>query len=172
MKNEITITIIACAIVFSGISLLAFDTINQQIMTPVKADRGPIIFSDNNILKTEKLTVEYLSKYPQITKTSLGDGTTQIKTLMGMTIPPDNTLPWAFVEGTVANAAPGHPVIVQIFKSLDEIPIHVAQVDLDDDNSFSYKFRVYSLIDGVANHLYEGDYFVKTFKVITTPRQI
>ncbi|MEE9339585.1 MAG: hypothetical protein V3U87_16040 [Methylococcaceae bacterium] len=172
MKNELTITIIACAVVFSGVSLLAFDTINQQMITPVKDDRGPIIFSDNDILKTEKYTVAYLSEHPQITRTSLGDGTTQIKTLMGMTIPKDNTLPWAFVEGTVANAAPGHPVIVQIFKSLDDVPIHVAQVDLDEANSFSYKFRVYSLIDGVANHLYEGDYFVKTFKVVITPRQI
>ncbi len=172
MKNEITITIIACAIVFSGISLLAFDTVNQQTITPVNADSISTSQSDNNILKTEKYTVAYLSEHPQITRTSLGDGTTQIKTLMGMTIPKDNTLPWAFVEGTVANAAPGHPVIVQIFKSLDEIPIHVAQVDLDDNNSFSYKFRVYSLIDGVTNHLYEGDYFVKTFKVVIAPGQI
>lgn len=172
MKKEMTITIIACAIVFSGISLLAFDTINQQIITPAKADSTLILPSDNGFLKTEKYTVEYLSEHPQITKTSLGDGTTQIKTLMGMTIPKDNTLPWAFVEGTVANAAPGHPVIVQIFKSLDKVPIHVAQVDLDEDNSFSYKFRVYSLIDGVVNHLYEGDYFVKTFKVVITPGQI
>ncbi len=172
MKNEITITIIACAVVFSGIGLFAFDTVNQQIITPVKADSTPILPSDNGILKTEKYTVAYLSEHPQITRTSLGDGTTQIKTLMGMTIPKDNTLPWAFVEGTVSNAAPGHPVIVQIFKSLDDVPIHVAQVDLDDDNSFEYKFRVYSLIDGVANHLYEGDYFVKTFKVVIAPGQI
>ena len=172
MKNEITITIIACAIVFSAISILAFDTVNQETITPVNADSISTSQSDNNILKTEKYTVAYLSEHPQITRTSLGDGTIQIKTLMGMTIPKDNTLPWAFVEGTVANAAPGHPVIVQIFKSLDEIPIHVAQVDLDDDNSFSYKFRVYSLIDGVTNHLYEGDYFVKTFKVVIAPGQI
>ena len=162
MKNEITVTIIACAVIFSGIGLLAFDTVNQQTITP----------SDNDILKTEKYSVEYLSEHPQITKTSLGDGTTQIKTLMGMIIPEDNKLPWAFVEGTVSNAAPGHPVIIQIFKSLDESPVHVAQIDLNDDNSFAYKFRVLSVIDGVTNHLYEGDYFVKTFKIVTTPGQI
>ncbi len=171
MKKELTITIIVCAVVFSGISLLAFATVNQETITPVKSDSSPISPSDNDILKTEKYSVEYLSKHPQITRTSLGDGTTQIKTLMGMTIPKDNTLPWAFVEGTVSNAAPGHPVIVQIFKSLDDIPIHVAQVDLNDDNSFAYKFRVYSVIDGVANHLYEGDYFVKTFKTVITQGQ-
>jgi hypothetical protein len=169
MKNELIITIIGCAVVFSGISLLAFDVVNGQ--SSVKTDSAVILQSDDDILKIDKLSVEYLSKHPQTTKTSLEDGTTQILTLMGMTIPEDNKHPWAFVEGTVSNPAPGHPVIMQIFESLDENPIHVAQIDLNDDNSFEYKFRVYSVIDGVENHLYEGDYFVKTFKMVVTPGQ-
>ena len=169
MKNELIITIIGCAVVFSGISFLAFDVVNAQ--TNVKTDSALILQSDDDILKIDKLSVEYLSKHPQVTKISLEDGTTQIQTLMGMTIPEDNTHPWAFVEGTVSKPAPGHPVIMQIFKSLDEPPVHVAQIDLNDDNSFEYKFRVYSLIDGVTNHLYEGDYFVKTFKTVITQGQ-
>ena len=171
MKNEITITIIVCAVLFTGIGLFAFDTVNQQTVTPVKTGLTSISPSDNDILTTEKYTVEYLSKHPQITKISLGDGTTQIKTLMGMTIPKDNKLPWGFVEGTVSNPAPGHPVIVQFFKSLDENPVHVAQIDLNDDNSFDYRFRVLSVIDGVTTHIYEGDYFIKTFKVVLTSGQ-
>ncbi len=43
------------------------------------------------------------------------DATTAIeKTTIQMTVPEDNTLPWAFVEGKVANPVPNYPVIIQI----------------------------------------------------------
>lgn len=70
------------------------------------------------------------------------------------------------IEGKVKNPAPGYPVIVQFFKSLDEDPIHLAQIDLNDDNSFEYQFRLLSVEEGKTTHFFEGDYYVKIFKTI------
>ena len=86
-----------------------------------------------------------------------------------MSIPENNTLPWGSVYGKVNDPAQGYPVIIQFFKSIDDDPIHVAQVNLKGDNSFEYKFRVLSIDDDVITHFYEGDYQVKIFKVINTP---
>ena len=42
---------------------------------------------------------------------STNDGVQLTKTIVSMSIAPDNTMPWAFVEGTVENHAEGFPVI-------------------------------------------------------------
>ena len=49
------------------------------------------------------------------TVTPLDDGTSLEKTVTTINIPKDNTLPWAFVDGTIENHAEGHPVIIQFF---------------------------------------------------------
>lgn len=167
MKNEVTITIIACAVIFTGMGFLAFDTMNHKTMIPDKMEFKPS--SSVDVLTNEKYSVKYLSKNPQTTNTPLHDGTTRVKTIVGMTIPENNTHPWGFVEGTIDNPASGHPVIIQFFRSLDDIPIHIAQIDVNPDNSFNYRFRVLSIDDGITTHIFEGDYFVKIFKTVITP---
>lgn len=81
-----------------------------------------------------------------------------------MVIPSDNILPWAFVEGTVHNVVDGHPVIIQIYK--DEKPVRFAQVNVNDDGTYQYKFRVRDVTDEKITNIFEGDYTVKIFKTI------
>ena len=52
----------------------------------------------------------------------------------------DNTLPWAFVEGKIANHVEGYSVIIQIFKENDAV--HFAQTDVSSNGNYEYKFRV------------------------------
>ncbi|PJC51113.1 MAG: hypothetical protein CO032_01310 [Nitrosopumilales archaeon CG_4_9_14_0_2_um_filter_34_16] len=106
----------------------------------------------------------------QTTTTKLDDEISLEKTVTKMSIPQNNTLPWGAVKGKVNNPSQGYPVIIQFFKSLEEDPIHVAQVSLKGDNSFEYRFRVLSIDDGKITHFFEGDYYVKIFKVVNTPR--
>lgn len=81
-----------------------------------------------------------------------------------MTIPSDNTLPWAFVEGITQNVVDGHPVIIQIYK--DGKPVHFAQVNVNDDGTYQYRFRVRDVTDDKVTNIFEGDYTVKIFKTI------
>ncbi len=108
----------------------------------------------------------------------LNGETALAKTTMSLYVPEDNSLPWAFVEGTVENAADGHPVIIQIVKEGSE-PIaadgknvlpnaHFAQVPIQDDSSYEYKFRVFDMSKDDP-HVFEGMYTVTVFKVVNTP---
>jgi hypothetical protein len=81
-----------------------------------------------------------------------------------MTILSDNALPWAFVQGTTHNVVDGHPVIIQIYK--DEKPVHFAQVNVNNDGTYQYKFRVRDVTDNKVTNIFEGDYTVKIFKTI------
>ena len=91
------------------------------------------------------------------------------KTETTMSIPETNKLPWGSVKGKVNDPAQGYPVIIQFFKSAEDDPIHVAQVNLKGDNSFEHRFRVLSIDDDIVTHFFEGDYHVRIFKVIKTP---
>ncbi len=106
----------------------------------------------------------------QTTVLKLDDEISLEKTVTVMSIPENNTLPWGTVKGKVNDPFQGYPVIIQIFKSVEEDPIHVAQVNLKGDDSFEYKFRVLSIDEGNITHFFEGDYTVKIFKVINTSR--
>jgi hypothetical protein len=106
----------------------------------------------------------------QTTSSRLDDNTSLEKTVTIMNIPENNTLPWGTVNGKINDPTQGHPVIIQFFKSLEEDPIHVAQVTLKGDDSFEYRFRLLSIDEGKVTHFFEGDYYVKIFKVINTPR--
>ena len=106
----------------------------------------------------------------QTTVLKLDDETSLQKTVTIMSIPENNTMPWGTVKGKVHDPVQGYPVIIQFFKSLEEkVPIHVAQVNLKGDGSFDYQFRVLSVDEGNITHFFEGDYYVKIFKVISTP---
>ena len=78
--------------------------------------------------------------------------------------PEDNTLPWAFVEGNIANHVEGYPVIIQIFSNTDAV--HFAQTSVEDNGNYEYKFRVLNHNDGKTTKIFDGDYLVKIFKVV------
>ena len=99
-----------------------------------------------------------------ITVLSTNDGVQLTKTVVSMSIPSDNTMPWAFVEGTVENHAEDFPVIIQIYQN-DE-PVHFAQTSVSEDGTYEYKFRARNLDGNNVVNVYEGDYEVKIFKSI------
>ena len=78
--------------------------------------------------------------------------------------PQENSLPWAFVEGKIANHVEGYPVIIQIFKENDAV--HFAQTDVSASGNYEYKFRVLNSENGVSSKIFDGDYSVKIFKVV------
>jgi len=86
------------------------------------------------------------------------------KTILTMNIPTDNTLPWGYVEGTIANHASGYPVIIQMYK--DGEAAHFAQTSVNEDGSYEYKFRVLDVNNDRTIKLFTGEYTVKIFKVI------
>ena len=95
---------------------------------------------------------------------STNNGIQLTETVVTMSVSPDNTLPWAFVEGVVENHAEGHPVIVQIYQN-DE-PIHFAQTDVNEDGTYEYKFRAKNIDGDKVVNVYKGDYEVKIFKSV------
>ena len=113
-----------------------------------------------------------MSAFAESSQTSvlkLNDETSLQKTVTIMSIPENNAMPWGTVKGKVHDPVQGYPVIIQFFKSIEDVPIHVAQVNLKGDDSFEYRFRVLSVDEGNITHFFEGDYYVKIFKVINTP---
>ncbi|MGY5147914.1 MAG: hypothetical protein ACW9W4_07945 [Candidatus Nitrosopumilus sp. bin_7KS] len=116
------------------------------------------------------LDVPVFAETSQSTIIKLDDEISLKKTVTTMSISENNTLPWGTVKGKVNDPAQGYPVIIQFFKSVEEDPIHVAQVNLKGDGSFEHRFRVLSIDEGNVTNFFEGDYIVKIFKVIKTPR--
>ena len=87
------------------------------------------------------------------------------ETTIQMSIPSDNKLPWGFVEGKSASHVQDHPVIIQIYK--EDKPVHFAQVPVNDDGTYQYRFRVLDVTDNKTIKIFEGDYTVKIFKVVS-----
>ena len=87
------------------------------------------------------------------------------KTILSLHASPDNTLPWGFVEGKIANHVSNYPVIIQIYDD-DGDATHFAQTDVEEDGSYEYKFRVRNVDNGEVINIFEGDYVVKIFKVV------
>ena len=87
------------------------------------------------------------------------------KTVLSMYASPDNTLPWGFVEGKIANHVSSYPVIIQIYDDNGDAT-HFAQTDVEEDGSYEYKFRVRNVDNGEVINIFEGDYVVKIFKVV------
>ena len=95
---------------------------------------------------------------------STNNGIQLTETVVAMSVSPDNTLPWAFVEGIVENHAEGYPVIVQIYQNGE--PVHFAQTDVSDDGTYEYKFRAKNIDRDNVVDIYSGDYDVKIFKSV------
>ena len=87
------------------------------------------------------------------------------KTTLSMYASPDNTLPWGFVEGKIANHVSSYPVIIQIYDDNGDAT-HFAQTDVEEDGSYEYQFRVRNVDNGEVINVFEGDYTVKIFKVV------
>ena len=87
------------------------------------------------------------------------------KTTLSLYASPDNTLPWGFVEGKIANHVSAYPVIIQIYDD-DGDATHFAQTDVEEDGSYEYRFRVKNVDNGEVINIFEGDYVVKIFKVV------
>ena len=106
------------------------------------------------------------------TVTPLNDEHSLVKTVTSMYIPEDNKLPWAEVSGQIDNPATEYPVIIQFFKGED--PVHVAQVNVEDDGSYEYDFRIRNvdLETGEVTNIFEGMYEVRIFKVINTTENL
>ena len=100
------------------------------------------------------------------TVTPLNEEVSLQRTVTTMNIPEDNVLPWGTVKGSASEYAERYPVIIQFYKGED--PIHFAQVDVNGDGSYEYKFRVRDLDtnSGQFVNVFEGQYTVKIFKVI------
>ena len=96
--------------------------------------------------------------------TSLGGNIALEKSTIFFHVPDDNSLPWGFVEGKIANHVEGFPVIIQIFDSKDAV--HFAQTEVADDGSYEYKFRVLNSENHSTTKIFNGDYTVKIFKVV------
>lgn len=78
--------------------------------------------------------------------------------------PENNSLPWGFVEGKIANHVEGYPVIIQILKDGDAV--HFAQTSVDQFGNYEYKFRVMYSQSSEMTKIFDGDYTVKIFKVV------
>jgi hypothetical protein len=87
------------------------------------------------------------------------------KTILSFNASPDNTLPWGFVEGKIANHVSNYPIIIQIY-NVDGDATHFAQTDVEEDGSYEYRFRVRSVDNGEVINIFEGNYIVKIFKVV------
>lgn len=86
------------------------------------------------------------------------------KTTLTFNSPEENSLPWGFVEGKIANPVAGYPVIIQIFK--EDEAFHFAQTDVDDNGNYEYKFRVLNVQDDKTTKIFDGEYQVTIFKVV------
>jgi hypothetical protein len=86
------------------------------------------------------------------------------KNIVYMHIPVDSKLPFACVWGTVLNAAPGYPVVIQIYK--DGKPVYFAQTDVKNDGSYEHYFRVKNLDGDKVINIFQGDYTVEIFKAV------
>ena len=97
---------------------------------------------------------------------SFADDTSVLEqTTIQMSIPSDNHTPWGFVEGKITSPVKDYPVIIQIYK--EDNPVHFAQVPVNDDETYQYKFRVLDVTDNKTTKIFDGDYTVKIFKVVS-----
>ena len=114
---------------------------------------------------TETIQTESHPNEPITEIIPLGEGIGIEKTTLVFHAASDNTLPWGFVEGKIANHVADYPVIIQIYDHEGQ-PTHFAQTNVEDDGSYEYRFRVSNVEDGQTINIFEGDYSVKIFKVV------
>jgi|TARA_B110000263_G_C15104491_1_gene416847 hypothetical protein len=87
-------------------------------------------------------------------------------TTVTLSVPENNTFSWGTVNGPASDYAERYPVIIQFYKG-DEA-VHIAQVDVKENGSYEYEFRVRNLDHntGEFTDIFHGEYTVKIFRVI------
>ncbi len=164
MKTSILVTISIIAISVIGASTMLYLTMpTDNLENDVK--QIPIVEIEN----TPELTPQELItevKYPHVEIIPLDDNLNLVKTTIIFTIDKNNELPFGYISGNIDNPAIGYPVIIQIYKAIDGDPVHIAQVDLEDDGSYNYSMRVLSIDDGKITRYFEGEYLVKIITVV------
>ena len=130
---------------------------NLLVMVSIIAVLGIMVIPSTAVAETNQNNI---SVTPINEKVSLETTTTTLS------IPENNKLSWGTVYGASSDVAERYPVIIQFYKG-DEA-VHVAQVDVNGDGSYEYKFRVKNLDHntGEVTDIFHGDYTVKIFKVI------
>jgi hypothetical protein len=86
------------------------------------------------------------------------------KSIVYMHITADNKLPFGSVWGKVINGAPGYPVVIQIYQNGK--PVNFAQVDVKNDGSYDYYFRIRDVEGDKVINVFQGDYTVDIFKTV------
>lgn len=113
----------------------------------------------------EQLGPAYSHTHESVSEITPLDGLIGLeKTTMSFHASPQNSLPWGFVEGRIANPVQDYPVIIQMFSDGD--PAHFAQTDVNPDGTYEYKFRVLDIDGGQAVRTFLGDYTVVVYKVV------
>lgn len=105
----------------------------------------------------------------QTSLTPIGTNMAIEESTITFSVPENNSLPWAYVEGMVNNAVPDYPVIIQIYDDMiagNSQGVHFAQTDVQEDGTYEYRFRVTNMNDDSQINIFEGDYTVKIFKVV------
>lgn len=107
-----------------------------------------------------------------VSMSSINEKLNLVKITTSMNIPEDNKLPWGTVKGAASDHVERYPIIIQFYKG-DE-PVHFAQVDVEEDGSYEYKFRVRNVDNntGEITKIFEGQYTVKIFKVVNNQEKI
>ncbi len=111
-----------------------------------------------------QITIDGHTHEPQTEIVSLGGAIALEKSTVFFHIPEENSLPWAYVEGKIANHVEGYPVIIKIFKNNDAV--HLAQTNVEKNGDYEYKFRVLNSDNGNTDKIFDGGYTVKIFKVV------
>jgi hypothetical protein len=107
-----------------------------------------------------------------VTVTPINEKLSLEKTIITMNISQENTLPWGAVKGVVSDHVEGYPAIIQFYKGGE--PVHVAQVDVNEDGSYEYKFRARSVDNdtGEITNIFEGQHTIKISIVVHNQNQL
>lgn len=107
-----------------------------------------------------------------VTVTPINEKLSLEKTIVTMNISQENILPWGVVKGVVSDHVEGYPAIIQFYKGGE--PVHVAQVDVNEDGSYEYKFRARSVDNntGEITNIFEGQHTIKISIVVHNQNQL
>ena len=137
--------------------------VNFVLIASVMIAFGAIIIPGNISAETSQNLV---------TVTPINEKLSLEKTIITMNISQENTLPWGAVKGVVSDHVEGYPAIIQFYKGGE--PVHVAQVDINEDGSYEYKFRARSVDNntGEITNIFEGQHTIKISIVVHNQNQL
>jgi len=100
------------------------------------------ILSANGIIAIMIISVfsaSFADELPSDSQITPLDGNIGVeKTVLTFSVPDNNDLPWAFVEGKISNPVLDYPVIIQIYDNDDQVvgnnvgAVHFAQTDVEN----------------------------------------